>query len=168
MWHAVDLHSCNGGPVAVKLIQPLEPTHEQYIMREIDILQRITHPNVAVFIANWTIAPNYHVLVLEHCGGGSLKLYLKKRKRLEERDARAVLLQILAAMSHLNSLGIIHYDVKPANIMFDSLMIVKIIDFGWSKTTVGAMPDGSVHCSLKGGTVSYKPPEGYDLVGTIR
>ncbi|KAL3757019.1 hypothetical protein ACHAWU_005505, partial [Discostella pseudostelligera] len=70
-------------------------------------------------------------------------------------------------MSHLNSLGIIHYDVKPANIMFDSLMIVKIIDFGWSKTTVGAMPDGSVHCSLKGGTVSYKPPEGYDLVGTI-
>lgn len=98
-----------------------------------------------------------------------MRPYIKKNVGLEERDARAVLLQILSAMKHLNYVGIIYYDVKPDNIMRDHLGIIKVVDFGWIKTTSGEMMDGSVVLPcLRGGTTQYKPPEDFMLCGVIR
>lgn len=62
---------------------------------------------------------------------------------LPEREARAVIAQVFAGLAHLNRADgtaadasgprVIHYDLKPANILFDSLGTVKITDFGLSK-----------------------------------
>jgi len=61
---------------------------------------------------------------------------------LPEREARAIISQVFAGLAHLNrgdaaadAAGprVIHYDLKPANILFDSLGTVKITDFGLSK-----------------------------------
>lgn len=169
MWHAIDLERNNDFDVAVKILQPQEPTHVDFVEREIAILKRISHIQVAKLISCFTVAPDVYVLVLEYCGGPSLRSYIKNNVRLEERDARAILRQILSAMKHLNSLGIIHYDMKPENIMHDHLGIIKVVDFGWSKTTNGGMMDGSVELPcLRGGTTRYKPPEGFMLCGVIR
>jgi serine/threonine protein kinase len=61
---------------------------------------------------------------------------------LPEREARAIIAQVFAGLAHLNrgdesadhsGPRVIHYDLKPANILFDSLGTVKITDFGLSK-----------------------------------
>lgn len=62
---------------------------------------------------------------------------------LPEREARAIIAQVFAGLAHLNRADgqaadasgprVIHYDLKPANILFDSLGTVKITDFGLSK-----------------------------------
>lgn len=65
---------------------------------------------------------------------------------LPEREARALIAQVFAGLAYLNGKRpaggeddgprVIHYDLKPANILFDSLGTVKITDFGLSKVSV--------------------------------
>ena len=170
MWHAYDLDSDERLVVAAKILQPQKPEHIHYVQREIDILRRIkNHEHVAGLITDFAIPSGIYVLVLEYCGGPSLQLHLEKSVRLMEWEANAILRQILSAMAHLNSLGIIHYDMKPSNIMFNDHWIVKVVDFGWSKITDDEMVDGSVELAcLRGGTTSFKPPEGFRKCGIIR
>lgn len=169
MWHAYDLDSDERLVVAVKILQLQKPEHIHYVQREIDILRRINHEHVARLITDFAMPSDRYVLVLEYCGGPSLQLHLEKSVRLKEGDANAILRQILSAMAHLNSLGIIHYDMKPSNIMFNDHWIVKVVDFGWSKITNDEMADGSVELPcLRGGTTRFKPPEGFRECGIIR
>eukprot|EP00983_Pelagomonas_calceolata_P104369 1159016-Pelagomonas_calceolata.AAC.3 len=54
---------------------------------------------------------------------------------LPEKEARSLLQQMFAGLVYLNQPGrrVIHYDLKPANILFDTLGTAKITDFGLSK-----------------------------------
>jgi len=73
--------------------------------------------------------------VLEYCEGMILSNYLRFYGRIKEREARIVIKQILLAIVYLNSQqpAIIHYDLKPQNIVFKEGMI-KVLDFGICKT----------------------------------
>jgi tousled-like kinase len=87
--------------------------------------------------------------VLEYCTGIDLDEKLKRSRSLPEKDARVILMQIISGLKYLNTPGentdedgnsngsrrmaIIHYDLKPANILFDGMGDVKITDFGLSK-----------------------------------
>ena len=87
--------------------------------------------------------------VLESCEGGDLDNRLKMEGLLPESDAKPILLQVLAGLRYLNTpkpagengdssaggvlKAIIHYDIKPANILFDANGDAKITDFGLSK-----------------------------------
>lgn len=66
--------------------------------------------------------------VLELCEGGDLDLHLQRHHVLPEKEGRAIASQIFDGLSYLNSPSrrIIHYDLKPANILFDQLGEVKI------------------------------------------
>ena len=59
---------------------------------------------------------------------------MKKNKNIQEKDAKVILKQLLSALKYMNSLKskIIHYDLKPQNILFHHGEI-KISDFGLSK-----------------------------------
>lgn len=59
---------------------------------------------------------------------------------LPEKEARAIIAQVFSALVHLNqpSHRIIHYDLKPANILFDSMGLAKVTDFGLSKVRMCA------------------------------
>lgn len=52
---------------------------------------------------------------------------------LPEREARCLVAQIFSGLRYLAARRIIHYDLKPANILFDGLGAAKIADFGLSK-----------------------------------
>eukprot|EP00873_Tetraselmis_striata_P018737 jgi/Tetstr1/439001/TSEL_027493.t1 len=87
----------------------------------------------------WWLSPtslkidhNTFATVLEVCLGGDLEGHLREHGSLPEKEAKAIVAQILQGLAYLNDPGrrIIHYDLKPANILFDSFGEVKITDFG--------------------------------------
>lgn len=75
-----------------------------------------------------------------------------------EREARALITQVFAGLAYLNGKRpsgceddgprVIHYDLKPANILFNSLGTVKITDFGLSKVSVCVAGSVSSHCGV--------------------
>jgi tousled-like kinase len=100
--------------------------------------------------------------VLEYCEGHDLDFYLKQKKILSEREAKSIVVQLFDALRYLNELvpPVIHYDLKPANIMYHK-KLVKITDFGLSKvmeTTSTSVTEMEL-TSQGTGTYWYLPPE---------
>ena len=71
--------------------------------------------------------------VMEYLGGGSLGDGVKTGKAMSEREALNSIRQIASALSYLHSKGIIHFDVKPSNVLRTEDGKLKLIDFGISK-----------------------------------
>lgn len=67
--------------------------------------------------------------------GKDLDAVLKATPVLPEREARIIIFQIFQGLIYLNkrTQKIIHYDLKPGNVLFDELGVAKVTDFGLSK-----------------------------------
>lgn len=109
--------------------------------------------------------------VLEYCPGIDLERYLKQNVTLKEAEARGIVIQVgvrprgnnqmLSALKYMNGskTKVIHYDLKPGNILFDANGKVKITDFGLSKE-MDATDDSKMALTSQGaGTYWYLPPE---------
>ncbi|MEM7517494.1 MAG: protein kinase, partial [Planctomycetota bacterium] len=108
------------------------------VAREYSIMRDLDHPRVVKLYDVFEIDDDTFATVLEYCSGEDLDAVLRSRKLLPEPDARAIILQVLAGLHHLHSpngagpdrrAAIIHYDLKPGNILFDHNGDVKITDF---------------------------------------
>lgn len=178
VWKAFDFELMRD--VAVK-IHDLDPawTEERkanylkHAKREYEIHAAIRHPRIAQLyglIDHIEGSNSSFATVMEFCPSLDLDCVLKRQQRLGEKEAKCILIQILSGLLHLsngagikNSLGIIHFDIKPANILFDGDGSVKITDFGLSKiVTDDNMEtfDGGIELTSQGaGTYWYLPPE---------
>ena len=101
--------------------------------------------------------------VLEYCNGLDLDYRLKQRGTLSERESRVIIRQLFRALlyfSQHSARRIIHYDLKPANLLFHDHHL-KITDFGLSKVMSEADADAtSMELTSQGaGTYWYLPPE---------
>jgi serine/threonine protein kinase len=94
-------------------------------------------------------------MVTELCPGGNLLSYLKKRRVLNEHQAKFVFKQIIEGISYLHSLGIVHRDVKLENVLLDSQGTIKLIDFGVSRKLSHSEEILTDRC----GTSIYMAPE---------
>ncbi|KAJ8613256.1 hypothetical protein CTAYLR_004532 [Chrysophaeum taylorii] len=97
----------------------------------------------------------YACLVIEYCGGGDLRSWVRKRGRMRERDAKRVAAQVLSGVAYLHGRGVVHRDLKLANVLLGSdgeKTIAKLCDFGVAVTTEEA------HWTLCG-TPNYMAPE---------
>ena len=125
VWRAYDLVELR--EVAVKIHQ-LDPrwsdskkeNYTKHVSREYEIHRNVRHPRIVSLYDVFEIDNNSFATVLECCDGTDLDTLLKNRRTLPERDARAILLQILTGMLYLSQpsrdgtrQGIIHYDLKP-------------------------------------------------------
>ena len=160
--------------VAVKIHQ-LDPrwpdskkeNYTKHVSREYEIHRNVRHSRIVSLYDVFEIDNNSFATVLECCKGTDLDTLLKRKKRLPERQARAILLQILTGMQYLSQpssdgsrQGIIHYDLKPGNILFDAFGDAKITDFGLSKIIDAPDPAESMELTSQGaGTYWYLPPE---------
>jgi serine/threonine protein kinase len=100
------------------------------------------------------------ILVMELLRGDSLEHYIEKHGAVSAREALAIMVPVLSALQHGHDHGVVHRDVKPANIFVavdpDGHVIPKILDFGIAKTTFTGTKtiDGLVL-----GTPRYMSPE---------
>lgn len=142
----------------------------KHALRENQVHKNLSHPNIVSHFDSVEIDSNSFCAVLEFCNGPDLGSYLRKHRTVPEKDARSVAKQLVSGLRFLNetSKKIIHYDLKPQNILFHDGLI-KISDFGLCKV----MNEGETRLELTSqgvGTYWYLPPEcfcnGYPKIST--
>jgi len=94
--------------------------------------------------------------VMEHVAGQTLESLLTERRRLGVGESVLLLGQVAAALDHAHANGVVHRDVKPANVMVEPSGQVKVMDFGIAKVDSGAnlTATGAIL-----GTPNYMSPE---------
>lgn len=121
---------------------------------ERNILVSIDHPFIVkVYYAFQTDDKLY--LVLEFVRGGDLFTRLSKEFMFTEKDVKFYLAELVLAIGHVHSLGIIYRDLKPENILLAEDGHIKLVDFGLSKEN----PDTDDKTFSFCGTVEYMAPE---------
>jgi tousled-like kinase len=135
----------------------------RHACREYLIQKSLSHPRVVQLLDVFEIDEHSFCTVLEFCKGGDLDTHLKESTRLKEGEAKLITAQMVDVLTYLNSQQrpIIHYDLKPGNILFDSHGYIKIGDFGLSKI-MDNPTDGLELTSQGAGTFWYLPPECFE------
>ncbi len=124
--------------VAVKILRD-DLAHDEDLRRrfnaESQAVAMLSHPNiVAVYDVSRSDENNY--IVMELIDGISLKQYMQKKgNKLNWREALHFITQIVKALGHAHSRGIIHRDIKPHNVMVLRDGSVKVADFGIARLT---------------------------------
>ena len=145
----------------VKVIKP-EYNHEkgiELIHQEAELLDQLNHRNI-IKLKHLIQLDNKLYLGMELARGGSLKSYLasSKTNRISDINASKIMKGILSAVSYMHENGIIHRDLKTANILFaepHDLSSIKIIDFGFSEVKLHSKASYDDHV----GTLLYMAPE---------
>src|SRR5580704_6787538 len=151
-----------GRSVAVKIIrlQQLEKNDEaeflrERLFREARSAGSLSHPGI-VTIFDVGFDDDVAFIAMERVNGPSLQQMLGSNPRLGYGKALDVLRQTAAALDYAHRHGVIHRDVKPANIMVHEGTTVKITDFGIAK--IVSTPD-QTRTGVVMGTPSHMSPE---------
>ncbi|WP_205301936.1 serine/threonine-protein kinase [Nonomuraea montanisoli] len=126
-------------------------------MREVTAAGALSgHPHVVPVYDAGLLPDARPYMVLELCPGGSLKGRL-----LTAADARDVGVRIADALAAAHAQGVLHRDVKPANLLLNRYGRVALSDFGLATMPSGHGPDSSV--TRESLTPAYAPPEAFEL-----
>lgn len=102
---------------------------KKFIRREVKVLSVTDHPNLVKAVDFFSSGGKPHI-VMQYVPGGSLRDFIRKKKRLSEDQARPILRGILQGIAYLHELNIVHRDIKPENILMHRPDMPKITDFG--------------------------------------
>ena len=150
-----------GATVAVKRMLPAgeEPTALDRFRREVRLLAQIDDPHVVRYVAHGVDAAGRACLVVEWLEGEDLA-HRQRRQRLSTAEALDVVRQAAAGLHTLHQAGIVHRDVKPANLFLTAgeggAFRVKVIDLGLARAA-GEATLTSLGVAL--GTPFYMSPE---------
>src|SRR5262245_27198593 len=97
--------------------------------REAQAAARCAHPNI-VSPCDFALHEGQPFIAMEFVYGASLRQALDAAPVMAVPDAVRIMLQVLDALASAHALGVVHQDVKPANIMLTPEMRVKVADFG--------------------------------------
>jgi hypothetical protein len=109
----------SGGFVAIKVISKTMNSADEELRfkREIDNQTRLWHHNV-VTVRDVYESLNYVYIVMDYCPGGTLDGILQLRRRLDEEETRFIAYQLFCGLVYVHDNGVLHGDIKPANVMF--------------------------------------------------
>jgi DNA-binding response OmpR family regulator/predicted Ser/Thr protein kinase len=142
--------------VALKVFS-LRASEQEYVerfRREAMASASLNHPNIATVFDYGEINGSLFI-AMEHVQGTSLDALLRDEKRLPVARVINLAFQLVDALDHAHQLGIVHRDVKPANILLTTTDRVKLVDFGVAHI-VGSDLTGA---GLMLGSPSYMSPE---------
>lgn len=104
------------------------------LMSEIRILSVLSHQNIVKYLGHHNDAPNKMFnIFLEYIPGGSIYVLLWKYQKFNETLTSIYTRHILEGLSYLHSKGIVHWDIKGANILVGNDGVCKLADFGGAK-----------------------------------
>jgi serine/threonine-protein kinase len=146
-----------GRDVALKILHPdrADPDAMTRFQAEATILARLNHAAITtIYELFW--ADQDLVMVMELIAGVTLDRLSDRLGPLPPDRAAGVIDQILSALAHAHQKGVVHRDMKPANVMVTEARAIKVMDFGIARMRSTEPPpaDGSMM-----GTPAYMPPE---------
>ena len=148
--------------VAMKVITKNDEMDDEYIKNELDILKKLSHPNI-VRIYEFYESENNYYLINEFCNGGELYNYINKSK-LDEQQLSIIFYQVFSGLCYLHENDVLHRDLKPENILISKKEIdlltneeyfwIQIIDFDCAKIFEQNKKDNIIV-----GSIYYLAPE---------
>ncbi|HEY5995289.1 MAG TPA: protein kinase [Gallionellaceae bacterium] len=134
--------------------------YSERFMREAQSIARLNHPNI-VTVYDFGEEGDIAYFVMEFIQGHELKEFLDSGVRFPLKKSLNYMLDLLSALDYAHTQGIVHRDVKPANIMIDNSGRLKLTDFGVVK--VLDKQEGTQAGTMVG-TPGYMSPE--QILGT--
>ncbi len=122
---------------AMKVLLPdltAEPDLATRFISEIRTLASFDHPNIAQ-LHTALIAENQLIMMMEYVEGYTLE-QIAKQRTMPVGEVVGFVSQALSALGYAHERGVVHRDVKPANLMVTSHGIIKLMDFGIAKSNV--------------------------------
>jgi eukaryotic-like serine/threonine-protein kinase len=148
-----------GQSVALKILHPelLVSVAADRFLREIKLASQLNHPHIAHLLdsgeRDWLV---YYVM--SYVQGATLREMLSQRVRLTVPDTLRVADDLLDALEHAHSHGILHRDVKPENVVIGPQGAV-LLDFGIARAVWASGSDRLTRSGIAVGTSTYMSPE---------
>ncbi|XBI79788.1 hypothetical protein VPH35_089133 [Triticum aestivum] len=145
-----------GEDVAVKVLKAEHLNNNVWneFTQEVYILREVHHTNVVRFIGACTKPPKF-CIITEYMSGGSLYDYVHKQRNVVDLPTLLKFAcDICRGMCYLHQRGIIHRDLKTANLLMDKDHVVKVADFG-----VARFQDQGGIMTAETGTYRWMAPE---------
>ena len=145
--------------VAVKVLLPGLAQDEAFLKRfraEARAAGSLNHPHV-MKVFDWGEEADGPYLVLEYLGGGNLRELLDRGILLTPAEAASVGSQAASGLAYAHGRGIVHRDVKPANLLFDEEGRLRVGDFGVARALAASSWTEPVGAVI--GTARYVSPE---------
>ncbi|MBI2892277.1 MAG: protein kinase [Deltaproteobacteria bacterium] len=156
VWRAIDVRS--SGPVAVKLLSWAHPAALERFEREARVLAELDHPGIVRYVASGSNADGSAWIAMEWLEGETLSALLE-RSSLPLQGSLKLAARAARALGHAHARGVVHRDVKPANLFLvgGSVEEVKVLDFGIAR--VRELWPTMTASGTQIGTPGYMSPE---------
>src|SRR6266705_4389592 len=145
--------------VALKVIRPELAGNHAIIDRfkqELVLSTQVTHSNV-VRIFDLGEGDGVKFITMEYIEGSDLRTLMAERKQFPPEESVEIMRQVCRALEAAHSVGVIHRDLKPQNIMRDENGRIVVMDFGLARSLDGG--DGMTQSGAVIGTMEYMSPE---------
>tara|TARA_R110002095_G_scaffold141024_1_gene122396 strand:+ start:521 stop:2626 length:2106 start_codon:yes stop_codon:yes gene_type:complete len=159
-------HAMLRRPTAIKLLD-IEKTTDEAVARferEVQLTSQLNHPNTIAIYDYGRTPEGVFYYAMELLEGINLDDLIKQFGALSESRVIHLLKQIAGSLSEAHSLGVIHRDVKPANIFLTHrggvYDFIKLLDFGLVKAVDGREQASLTSTNAMAGTPMYLSPEG--------
>merc|ERR1712137_1089482 len=152
----------NADCVAIKQINLSSIPKDQIggIMVEIDLLKKLKHENIVKYLG-YSKTKEFLNIVLEYVENGSLASIVKSIGAFPESLVRVYITQVLQGLLYLHEQGVVHRDIKGANILSTKKGHVKLADFGVAQEQISAQEE----INSVVGTPYWMAPEIIELAG---
>ena len=150
-------HESLARPAAVKVLQAIAPDADASarFRREAQSIAQMRHPNI-LNVFDFGALDGVPYMIVEYVPGGSLGDRLKGG-RLPRAEAIRVLRGIASGLDYAHSQGVVHRDVKPANVLMHADGTTVLADFGLAKLLEGSSMKSQTGATT--GTPAYMAPE---------
>jgi serine/threonine-protein kinase len=157
------LREADGARVALKTIVPaikLAPAQVQRFIREANILRQLDHPHIVGFYEAGE-CDGVLFLAMNYVQGTDAARMLREQGPLPVKTAVRMTCHLLSALDYAHGKGMVHRDVKPANMLIEEVgkRTVKLADFGLARVYQESRLSGLTMEGDVGGTIAFMAPE---------
>ncbi|HJS09178.1 MAG TPA: serine/threonine-protein kinase, partial [Pirellulales bacterium] len=158
-------HALLRRPTAIKILNPktISDTATARFEREVQLTSGLTHPNTVAIYDFGRTPEGVFYYAMEYLEGVNLDELVKRHGPLPEARATYILRQVCASLAEAHAAGLIHRDVKPANVFLTfrggQYDFVKVLDFGLAKLAGEEREGNLTSTDVVAGTPLYVSPE---------